>query len=81
MTALETLTKKQIGKLEEAKSKLSIKLLKSLDYGEEIELNDTITLYHYCEDDIIVLTTTEEWEEVLQIMYDEENNSIIYDAL
>jgi len=67
--------------LEDAISKITIDVVKSLSYGEELELNEEYTLYHYTEDDVIVLNRTEEWEEVYQILFNEEENNIILEKL
>jgi hypothetical protein len=67
--------------LEDAISKITIDVIKSLSYGEEVELNEEYTLYHYTEDDIIVLNRTEDWEEVYQILFNEEENNIILEKL
>lgn len=68
-------------KLEEALSLVTMEMLKSLEYGEEIELNDKYTLYHYTEDDCIVINETEEWEELFAVLYNEEAGEIIFEAL
>jgi len=65
--------------LDEAMDKVTIEILNGLDHGEEIELNEKYTLYHYTEEDIIVLNETEEWEEIFQIMTDGEK--IIFEKL
>ena len=65
--------------LQSALDKVNIALLNSLEHGQEIELNDTYTLYKYCEEDIVVINETEEWNEVLQVMWDEFN--ISYEVL
>lgn len=67
--------------LENAISQITIDLLKKLEYGEEIELNEEYTLYHYTEDDVIVLNRTEDWEELYQILYNDEDESIIFEKL
>lgn len=67
--------------LEDAISKITIARLKSLEYGEEVELNEEYTLYHYTEDDVIVLNRTEDWEELYQILYDDEKEEIIFEKL
>lgn len=79
MEALETLTEEQRTKLDDAQDRISIAMLKELEHGEEIELNDTFTLYHYTEDDIFVINLTEEWEEILQVMT--ENGKIVFEEL
>lgn len=79
MEAVHTLTHEQRTKLEEAKDKISIAMLKELEHGEEIELNDTFTLYHYTEDDVFVINLTEDWEEILQVMT--EGRKISFEAL
>jgi len=67
--------------LEDAISKVTIDIVKSLSYGEELELNEEYTLYHYTEDDIIVLNRTEDWEEIYQTLYNEEDGKIILEKL
>jgi hypothetical protein len=62
--------------LENAIEQIDIKLLNSLDYGEERPLNDKYTLYHYTEDDVIVINQTldedgnEDWTELFQVLND-----------
>jgi hypothetical protein len=67
--------------LKDAISKITIASLKSLEYGEEVELSEEYTLYHYTEDDVIVLNRTEDWEELYQILYDDEKGEIIFEKL
>ena len=81
MTIIETLTEDQQEDVFNAADLVTIDLLKSLDYGEEIQLTDKMTLSHYCEDDIIVLNLTEEWEEVFQVQYTTETGQIDFEAL
>jgi hypothetical protein len=40
-------------------------------------LNEWYTLYRYCEDDIIVIVETEEWEEVCVVLLD--GDSFVYE--
>lgn len=62
--------------LDNAIEQIDIKLLNSLDYGEERPLNDKYTLYHYTEDDVIVINQTldedgnEDWTELFQVLND-----------
>jgi hypothetical protein len=65
--------------LEQAMDTITIDMLNALSYGDEIELNDEYTLYHYLEDDIVVIVRTLEWEEVLQVMWND--NGIDYEEL
>ena len=81
MTIIETLTEDQQEDVFNAADLVTIDLLKSLDYGEEIQLTDKMTLSHYCEDEIIVLNLTEEWEEVFQILFNAETKEIIFESL
>lgn len=67
--------------LDNAFDKITIELLKSLDFGDEIELNEEYTLYHYIEDDFISLVRTEDWTELFAIMYDDESGEIIFEEL
>ena len=65
------LTKEQKIALKDAQDKVTLELLNSLTYGNEVVLNSMFTLYHYFEEDCIVLILTESWEEVLQVLYDD----------
>ena len=64
-------------RFEQAIEKLTSDLFLSLEYGEEVELNEWYTLYRYCEDDIIVIVETEEWEEVCVVLID--GDSFVYE--
>jgi len=66
-------------KLQEALNNVTLQLLNSLQYGEELELNDKYTLYRYVEDDCVSIVETEEWNEVLAVTWDEFN--IEYDVI
>lgn len=68
-----------MNKLEKAIDTITIDMLNALSYGDEIELNDEYTLYHYLEDDIVVILKTDEWEEVMQVMWND--NNIDYEQL
>jgi len=72
--------------LQEALNSINVKMLKSLDYGEERKLTPRYTLYHYTEDDVIVVNidTEEDWEELIQVLWDcdtDEDSSIIYEVI
>lgn len=69
MTVIETLTADQLISLQDAQDKITFEMLESLDYGDQIELNNDFCIYHYLEDDCIVINLIEEWEEVLQVLY------------
>jgi len=81
MTKFETLTEDQRSAILEAKNLVTIENLTSLDYGEDLEITDKVTLSHYCEDDIIVLNLSEEWEEVFQILFNTETSEIIFESI
>jgi hypothetical protein len=81
MTKFETLTEDQRSAILKAKNLVTIENLTSLDYGEDLEITDKVTLSHYCEDDIIVLNLSEEWEEVFQILYSTETEEIIFESI
>lgn len=66
-------------RFEQAIEKLTSDLFLSLEYGEGVELNEWYTLYRYCEDDIIVIVETEEWEEVCVVLID--GDSFVYELL
>ena len=67
---LSGLQKKQI---DEALKKVTIEDLNSLDYGDEVLISKNVVLYHYSEDDVVVLNIQDEWIEVFQYLWDEES--------
>jgi len=81
MTNFETLTEDQQNEVLEAKNLVTIEDLSALSYGEDLELTNKVCLSHYCEDEIIVLNLTEEWEEVFQILFNAETKEIIFESL
>lgn len=58
--------------IQEAIDSVTIEMINDLDYGEEVELTKGFCLSHYCEEDVIVLNDSEEWDELLQILIDED---------
>ncbi len=64
----------------EAMDKVTSKMKNELEHGEELELNASYTLYKYSEEDIIVINKTEEWEEILQLFHDG-NDNIEFESL
>ena len=68
-------------KLSEASDKITFDMLINMEHGEEIELNDKFTLYHYTEDDIIVVCESESWEEIYQMMYHPDTKEIFFESL
>lgn len=70
-----------MNKLDNAIEQITIEMLESLTYGSEVELNDEYTLYHYIEDDIISIFSTEEWVEMYAVLYSKETNEIIIEEL
>ncbi len=66
----------QKNQIDEALKKITIEDLDSLDYGDEILISKNVVLYHYCEDDIVVLNIQDEWIEVFQYLWDEESITI-----
>tara|TARA_R110000796_G_scaffold149032_1_gene265904 strand:+ start:433 stop:678 length:246 start_codon:yes stop_codon:yes gene_type:complete len=81
MTVFETLTKSQQAEILKAKKLVTIKDLDALSYGEDIELTNQVCMSHYCEDDVIVLNLTEEWIEVFQILFNVEEEEIIFESI
>ena len=59
-------------RLRETLNQITWKMCTELEYGQEIELNSDYTLYHYIEDDIIVVVQTECWTEKYQVLIDSE---------
>ncbi|MCP4551887.1 MAG: hypothetical protein GY834_07585 [Bacteroidetes bacterium] len=81
MTTFETLTEDQRSAILEAKNLVTIEDLSALSYGEDLELTNKVCLSHYCEDDIIVLNLSEEWEEVFQILFNTDTEEIIFESI
>ena len=73
--------------LENAIDQIDINLLTSLDYGEEKLLNKKYTLYHYTEEDVIVINQTldedgnEDWTELFQVLFADDDSSIVFEPL
>ncbi len=73
--------------LENAIDQIDINLLTSLDYGEEKPLNKKYTLYHYTEEDVIVINQTldedgnEDWTELFQVLFADDDSSIVFERL
>lgn len=70
---------RELTMLDKAMEKITVEMVKNMDYGEEIELNEEYTLYHYMEDDLVVLNETEEWEEKYTVLYDDEKNTVHFE--
>lgn len=66
-------------KLEEAMELVTIEMLNGLTYSEEIHLNDKYCLYHYSEDDFVVLNDIDEWEELYTLQWNNKTNEIIFE--
>lgn len=66
-------------KLKDALSHVTIDLINTMSYGDEIRLNSRFVLYHYTEEDVIVLNCILKWEEVYQVMVD--GDEITYEEL
>ena len=67
--------------LKKALNGINIQLLNSLEYGDEIQLNDLYSLYHYSEDDCAVVNRTQDWTELVQVLWDEDDNSILFEVI
>ena len=67
--------------LKKALNGINIQLLNSLEYGDEIQLNDLYSLYHYSEDDCVVVNRTEDWTELVQVLWDEDDDSIMFEVI
>jgi len=81
MTVFEKLTEDKKESIQDAQDKVKVEVLNNLEYGEEIELNEYFTLYRYTEDDIVVINYTDTWDEVLQVMWGDNDESIIFEEL
>jgi|TARA_R100000482_G_scaffold35162_1_gene11626 hypothetical protein len=56
-------------KLDEALNKITDKMCSDLEHGDEIQLNDTYTLYRHSDEDMWDVFNTAEWEEVASVMW------------
>lgn len=68
-----------MSQLIDAHQKITVELIKSMTYSQKIELNSMYTLYHYSEDDLVVLVRTEDWVEEAVVLYDDKNNTITFE--
>tara|TARA_R110002012_G_scaffold211983_2_gene382965 strand:+ start:318 stop:581 length:264 start_codon:yes stop_codon:yes gene_type:complete len=80
-SAYKHLTNKQQKQIDVATEKINVKMLKNLDYGEDLLVSENVVLSHYCEYEIITLNIEDEWIEVFQIMYDTDTNKIVIEIL
>jgi len=55
-------------------------MMNELEHGESLELNVSYTIYKYWEDDIIVINKTDDWEEIVQLLHDG-NDNIQFESL
>tara|TARA_R100001163_G_C5027762_1_gene168865 strand:- start:819 stop:1130 length:312 start_codon:yes stop_codon:yes gene_type:complete len=55
-------------KLDEALNKVTKEMCIAMDYGDEIELNDTYTLSKHSDDDNWDIYTTDEWDMICAVM-------------
>lgn len=60
---------------------ITVEMLDNLEYGEELKLNKYYTLYHYCEEDVVVVNETAEWNEVFQVLWDSSTKEITFESL
>ena len=63
--------------------KVTVDMVQSLNYGESMMLDDTHELYHYTEDDIIVINRLEDDEhtELYQVLIDYETLKLEFEKL
>lgn len=59
--------------LDQALESITVKMLNKLEYGEELELNESYTLYHYCEEDIVVVNELPNWDEIFQVLWNDKD--------
>lgn len=55
---------------EDAAERVTAEMIKQIEPGQEIELNDMFTLYAYTEAECVVIVSTEDWEEMCVCQYD-----------
>lgn len=55
---------------DDAVSKITLEMITSMDYGDEVKLNEKYYLYHYCEDDYIGLRHVDfDCEDIYTVLY------------
>ena len=59
--------------LNEALESITVDMLNNLEYGDEIELNESYSIYHYCEEDIVVVNETKNWDEIYQVLWNDKD--------
>lgn len=62
--------------LQDALDRVTVEMVKGLNYGEDIELNEKYSIYHYSEREAVSIVETEEWEEVFAVQIGE--NQVIF---
>ena len=80
-TQYEKLSNLHKTQIDEAIKKVTLKELNLLSYGEEILISENVVLYHYCEDEIVVLNILDEWIEVYQYLWDNDTKKIQIEVL
>ena len=80
MSTYENLSNEQRNEIDKAVKLVTIKDIRELNFGEDLELTKEVCLSHYCEDEVIVLNLTNEWLEVFQIQ-NYKDEQIIFEAL
>ena len=80
LKSLETNDSLEDPLLFEAMDKVTSKMMNELEHGESLELNVSYTIYKYWEDDIIVINKTDDWEEIVQLLHDG-NDNIQFESL
>lgn len=65
--------------LDDAMDQVTAKTLKSMTYGDTVYLNDMFVLYHYCEDETIVITSEDDGDEECVCLYD--GDKVIFEML
>lgn len=80
-TQYEKLSNLHKTQIDEAIKKVTLKELNLLSYGEEILISENVVLYHYCEDEIVVLNILDEWIEVFQYLWENNTKKIQIETL
>lgn len=66
-------------KLEDALGKVTQEMCDNLEHGDELELNDTYTLYRHSEEDMWDVFHTNEWEEVAAVLF--QGDTVVFEIL
>lgn len=60
----------------DAINRITLDLLESLEYGDTIALNERYALYHYFDDEAVVIVRTDTWDELACVQWNLEKDDL-----